>query len=795
MTIFQYGLLLLLVYSFYLPFVTSSGGNHVQHRRRNEKEHEIHHRIAYVFAGSPRSFTEYFVHESIRMNLIHSFCPPSTCESSIFARVSLDDNVHQAEGGSAIKDSGGRNVAGDVRLKPKVVEALHRLAKLPHPYHERFHVISHTGISSSSSSGSGTGSDSNSNITTSTSAATMPEDRVFISWGSVGSATEREEMSKEFNTLNHNVFRVMDARRYSMYFNRQKSYQQVLTYEREHNMTFSWVVHVRFDSVWGEPVQPVHFWETLDHTVNHRYDRFPKTADHLRHTGLHGLHTGWVEARDQMPKAKQFRIWTPDTWWSDVPDTFALLPRQYSDIFFSLDGLVAEGAMCLGGPNFLPESATPEALTKLNFTALEKSFVKTHLCLREDDGFSERILKRKLSLAGINLDKGNLGYQSFFMVIVRPDSLLKDMCFYLEEGRLIGWVYANQYANNAVSSACVRFMELQRVQRRDVHTEYATPVPVSLHTNTENVGFSSFCAHDGQEEFTGMNCLLDRSQTDWNFMPFRLHKHHLCMTSERNDGGKVLQRSCVTNVTMSSPPMNSTYSRLQLFHFLPLLKSTQQIKLMEGYQHTCLTVGDPIPIPLTDNSPNNDISSTSKKRREALVESRLKPQPQQQRRVSLSPCYSTFKKDHGLSQQFLVRVLHSTTADHLSAAEHRQFIVSAKNIPHALVPAVTVVSIAYIGDLADRSLLEDWHPHSHKHGQGHRRTTSASDTTATSNGSLLCLAIYSRQEDPVVMEPCDSQSTNQKIVLERSSTVAWVKYIRKRLEHQHYFPKNITNVI
>jgi len=31
---------------------------------------------------------------------------------------------------------------------------------------------------------------------------------------------------------------------------------------------------------------------------------------------------------------------TPDTWWSDVPDTFALLSRRWSDKFYDMESLV-----------------------------------------------------------------------------------------------------------------------------------------------------------------------------------------------------------------------------------------------------------------------------------------------------------------------------------------------------------------------------------------------------------------------------------------------------------------------
>ena len=116
---------------------------------------------------------------------------------------------------------------------------------------------------------------------------------------------------------------------------------------------------------------------------------------------------------------------------SEVPDTFALLPRLYSDQFFSLNSLVAEGAMCLGGPNFDKESLSAMGIVRHNLSAEEEAFAKEHLCKTTEEGFSEQILKRKLHHDGIALGKNNLGYQTFFFALVRPN--MDDMCFYLED--------------------------------------------------------------------------------------------------------------------------------------------------------------------------------------------------------------------------------------------------------------------------------------------------------------------------------------------------------------------------
>jgi hypothetical protein len=57
------------------------------------------------------------------------------------------------------------------------------------------------------------------------------------------------------------------------------------------------------------------------------------------------------------------RLWVQDTWASDVPDTMALIPRHFSDIYFSLHAMYADRRVgCLGGPNFNPVTVTTDHL-------------------------------------------------------------------------------------------------------------------------------------------------------------------------------------------------------------------------------------------------------------------------------------------------------------------------------------------------------------------------------------------------------------------------------------------------
>ena len=64
--------------------------------------------------------------------------------------------------------------------------------------------------------------------------------------------------------------------------------------------------------------------------------------------------------------------------YMDIPDTFALLPRKNSDIYFSIDTLYdPPSVMCLGGPNLNRRSMeTGNQGTKSVFVAFtETTFV------------------------------------------------------------------------------------------------------------------------------------------------------------------------------------------------------------------------------------------------------------------------------------------------------------------------------------------------------------------------------------------------------------------------------------
>jgi len=224
--------------------------------------------IAFVFAGTPRSFVAPAVHESIRYNLIRALCVAPLCVGDVFVRISASDNNHR--GYDAV---GVFNNATLAELR-QIDDALMRLR--------------------------------------------MPNGHLYVKRVDIGSPQEQLEMTQHVQSLSpadalmHRIYRSLDSRRYSMYFGRQYAYRQMLEQEALNGKKYTWVVHARLDTGWGEPVQPINNWSPM-------------------------------------------KIHAPNSWFADVPDTFALIPRSYSDLYFSLNALIKHGIICLGGPNFDPK--------------------------------------------------------------------------------------------------------------------------------------------------------------------------------------------------------------------------------------------------------------------------------------------------------------------------------------------------------------------------------------------------------------------------------------------------------
>lgn len=153
----------------------------------------IQQNVAFVFAGSARSFISPFVRTSIKRNLIDAFCAKEKlCDYDIFVRVSSNDNKHEG------MEAKGIPLQGTPESKSKISAAL---------------TIFEPSLKWGSTN------------------------KMIVEFFELGGQQEKQSMidyAKQHpqTELKHKTYRELDARRYSMYFNRWKAYEMVLNYEK-----------------------------------------------------------------------------------------------------------------------------------------------------------------------------------------------------------------------------------------------------------------------------------------------------------------------------------------------------------------------------------------------------------------------------------------------------------------------------------------------------------------------------------------------------------------------------------
>jgi hypothetical protein len=463
-------------------------------------------RVAFVFAGSPRSFIHPPIHLSIKHNLIEGFCPSEVCESHVFVRLSLSDNSHDG-----VKYSARGVMVEHAAAKWREVQA----------------------------------------------ALTTLGPRVNYTVVDIGSAQESDEMdaylSSSTDKMAHKVYRDLDPRRYSMYFNRMAAYRMATACESINGFRFDWIVHARLDFFFGEPVRPLHVWSAS-------------------------------------------KMWVTDQWMYDVPDVLALLPRdKFATVFYSIDTLYSDRrASCLGGPDFDNGSTGIESLRNRNFSAKEIEFAQSELCVRKfpvpgtvvldrknnytwsTEGISEVLLRRKLKANGISLDRKTLGYSTFFAVMVRDP--LSFVCSNSKPTNFIGWLRLRYRSNAALAAGCFGLDDDFRVLRRQHHNNYTELFGASC--NLTSASTSSLVPANTPNSA----CLIDRQVTSWNFMPFRLQTSSttdlFCVTFNKLDQKQSLRyfpmlQPC--NETSQFEDVRAMYSVNQLFHFYPQSPRPQRI--------------------------------------------------------------------------------------------------------------------------------------------------------------------------------------------------------------------------
>ena len=281
--------------------VTSSSAMVQENKVKSETK------IAYIFAGSARSFVCPKVHWSIKAHLIDALGG----DPHVFVRMSMEDNVNVKTGLGVLKtlDYGESDVNSLLKLlNPKKVE--------------------------------------------------------FFSF-----SKQIEDMQRLHPEEIHTAFRENDLRRYSMFFHRCQAYKLALEYEKENNMRFDWVVLVRVDAAWLEPILPI------DAYMNDR-------------------------------------VWVTETGYDVFNDQFMLIPRQFSDYLYDFNTKVNKNVYCLGGPDVEEWKCKTTEMQKRGFSTERIARNLEHCCSDVLSGgpnlmgMSEAIHKRHLKFGQIPLSMG-----------------------------------------------------------------------------------------------------------------------------------------------------------------------------------------------------------------------------------------------------------------------------------------------------------------------------------------------------------------------------------------------------
>jgi hypothetical protein len=472
-------------------------------------------KVAFVFAGSPRTFVQPIIFKTTKKNLIEGFCPRPQCEPHVFARLSFSDNVHEGVRYSSVGITLPRSDKTNFILS-KVKD----LAQ-----------------------------------------------RVTIEIVDIGSDQEKQEILRHGgNRTFHKIYRELDSRRYSMYYNRWAAYQMAVKAEQEQGFRFEWVVHGRMDFFFGGPVRPYHVYSKI--------------------------------------------MWAVDQWSYNIPDVFALLPRKFSDIFYSVDEMYAENRVpCLGGPDFFSANVTESALSERGYTQDLIRVVFSELCLNKFPnkarsvidrdtkvewslfGVSEEWLQRKLNYHGIEFNKGTMSYTSFFTVMVRDGAALTFFCGNTKPDSLIGWIRRTQHAPLPMSHACVTMdSELRMLQ--DLRGSNRT-----ISKYGENCDIYTLATKSQPIDSPQSMCIIDDAVTELNFLPFRIKSEAgECLTVANlwKKASPALPSLSECNATMRIDDVTADYSITQLFHFYPFASQPQRLSnfqyLYDRYSQHCITV-------------------------------------------------------------------------------------------------------------------------------------------------------------------------------------------------------------
>jgi hypothetical protein len=146
------------------------------------------------------------------------------------------------------------------------------------------------------------------------------------------------------------------------------------------------------------------------------------------------------------------------SYFNNVPDTFALFTsKDAASRYFSLSELVRPGVACLGGPNF-NENLVASRLEKSGIQTSPSDWCKNIPSPTPDQGWSERILRRKLEMSGLQVR-----YFSASAVLLRhftrPSdnvTVLLPECFAVNRFTHIGFAATNKNISGSPFVGCAQ---------------------------------------------------------------------------------------------------------------------------------------------------------------------------------------------------------------------------------------------------------------------------------------------------------------------------------------------------
>jgi hypothetical protein len=159
-----------------------------------------------------------------------------------------------------------------------------------------------------------------------------------------------------------------------------------------------------------------------------------------------------------LPAIAFLNYYTTYSYYNNVPDTFALFTSvDPARRYFSLEDLVRPGVACLGGPTF-NETLVATRLEKAGIPTSHMDWCKNIASQTDDQGWSERILRRKIEMSDLQVR-----YFSAGPVLLRHFTRSTDLvtvlaleCFGLNSFTHIGFASTNKNVSGFAYIGCAQ---------------------------------------------------------------------------------------------------------------------------------------------------------------------------------------------------------------------------------------------------------------------------------------------------------------------------------------------------